>query len=64
MLQLRGRGRKSLVGGLSPLGEFQGWFGTLGCLEANSRGPEAREERNGSARAVQAGSYYHTEKRK
>lgn len=30
VLQLRGRGRESLVGGLSPLGEFQGWVWNVG----------------------------------
>ena len=43
---------------------FKAGSRTLGFLEANSRGPEAGKERNGSARAVQAGSYYHTERRK
>jgi len=46
-------------------GNFKAGFGTLGFPEeANSRGPEAGEERNGSAHAVKAGSYYHREKRK
>ena len=44
---------------------FKAGFGRLSFLdEANSRGLEAGEERSGSARAVQAGSYYHTERRK